>query len=149
MSIKAIINQEQIPLNKCKSTDPLMAAIEIMAKESANGLAVVDKGGKLVGIITGHDVVTALVSENFDMDRAQVHHYMSTHVVTCNRDTNLSSALMKMKHHNIQHLVIVDGSVLVAVLSMRDILNKMHQNDVMELSVLKDIAVAHKVAMVN
>ena len=149
MSIKAIIQQEQILLNKCHSTDPLMVAIKIMDSESVNGLAVVNKGGKLVGIITGHDIVKALAADGFEMGCAQVHQYMSTNVMTCNRDTSLSSALMKMKTHNIQHLVIVDDSELVAVLSMRDILNKIHKNDVMELSVLKDIAVARKVASIN
>jgi len=149
MSIKAIIKQEQIPLNKCNSADLLITAIKVMDKESVNGLAVVDKSDRLVGIITGHDIVKALATDDFEMSCAHVHQYMSTHVITCNRITSLSSALLKMKQHNIQHLVIVDSSELVAVLSMKDVLNKMHQNNILELSVLKDIVVAHKVAIVN
>jgi len=149
MSIKEIVKNEHIRINVCTSADPLIVAIRIMAKDSVNGVAVVDKARRLIGIITGHDIVKALAGEDFVMDNAQVFQYMSTRVVTCNCNDNLSSALLKMKKHDIQHLVILDDKELVAILSMKDVLGKMHQNDVMELSVLKDIAVAHKVAMVN
>jgi predicted transcriptional regulator len=149
MSIKAIIQKEQIQITKCCNANNLMAAIKIMDRECVNGLAVVDKIGKLVGIITGHDVVKALASDDFSMDEAYIYQYMSDKVITCSRDTSLSSALLKMKKHNIQHLVITDGDEYIAVLSMKDILDKMHKNDVMELAVLKDIAVAHKIAVVN
>jgi len=149
MSIKAIIKTKHMRINVCTSADPLMVAIKIMDKDSVNGIAVVDKARRLIGIITGHDIVKALAGEGFAMDNAQVFQYMSTRVVTCNYNDNLSSALLKMKKHDIQHLVILDDNALVAVLSMKDVLGKMHQNDVLELSVLKDIAVAHKVAVVN
>jgi hypothetical protein len=45
---------------------------------------------------------------------------MTTELVTCSPDTDLSEATRTMADHEIRHLPVVDGDKLVGIISMRD-----------------------------
>lgn len=122
----------------------LLDAARLMVSRNANALAVLAPDGKLAGILTDHDVMRALVSGDGDIEGQQVGAWMTHNVVTCAADARLDEALGKMGRHRIRHLVVVADGRPVGVLGIRALLAKIHQQDELEINVLRDVAVASR-----
>ncbi len=70
--------------------------------------------------------------------------WMSSNVITCSLDTKMSKALNMMASRRIRHLVVVDGNRPLTVISSKELLTSVHENDELEIRVLQDLArVAH------
>ena len=72
------------------------------------------------GIITERDVLRC-VGEDGNIDRALVGEYVAINVVYATADWPLERAAEQMTAGGFRHLIVLDGSEAVGVLSMRDI----------------------------
>lgn len=144
MSVNAIIGKADAELITCKSDDLLKDVVGLMVGHNENAVAVVadDKKEHLVGILTDHDVMLALNQEGLEFKSALVGDWMSRKVVTCSADAKFTTALKLMGQHGIRHIVVVEGHRPLAVLGIRAVLSTVHEHDEMEISVLRDMAVA-------
>lgn len=73
---------------------------------------------------------------------------MSPNVVTCSTDIKFVEALKIMGMHRIRHLVVVEDERPVAILPIREVLSQIHQDDKLEINVLRDMAIALRAALV-
>lgn len=140
MSVRSIIkgHEARKPPFCSPDTSVFGAAVEI-ADLGVNALAVVE-GGKLAGIITDHDIIRALADIGSDLEEVSVREWMTPNVKTCAPDDKLSHALNTMGRYRIRHLVVLEDDRPVAVVSAKDVLTRIHENDELELRVLQDLA---------
>jgi CBS domain-containing protein len=78
--------------------------------------------GHLVGIITERDL-TAAVADGADPAATQVADYMTPAPAVLGPDSEFAEAAKAMLELGVRHLPVVDKGHLVAVLSMRDVLD--------------------------
>ena len=102
------------------ATDTLRAAAALMWREQTGSLVVLE-GDALVGIITERDILKA-TAQDVDVDALTVGEVMTQDVVTTTADLSLHDAARVMAQHWIRHLPVVDGDVVVGMLSQRDII---------------------------
>jgi CBS domain-containing protein len=114
------------------------AAVEI-AEIDVNALAVVDDG-TLVGIITDHDIIRCLADTATEFSSQKVADWMSGKVITCSPDTKMTAALNLMASRRIRHLVVAEETKPLTVISSKELLTSVHQNDELEIRVLQDLA---------
>ena len=76
---------------------------------------------RLIGIVTERDL-TAALAEGADPATTRVAEYMTEQPVTVAPDDDLEVAARRMAELGVRHLPVVDGTRLVGVLSMRDLL---------------------------
>ena len=148
MSINTLIEAQKTHLTDCLPDDYIDEAIAKMVDAGRNAVAVIDDDLNLVGILTDHDIIRALHHANIKsqtVDKQHVSSWMTTQVITCNIDTPLSQALNLMAKHKIHHLIAMDGKRPAAVVSIRDILGKIHNDDALQINVLRDMALASRV----
>lgn len=120
-------------------------AVEI-AEIDVNALAVVSDG-MLVGIITDHDIIRCLPDTGSEFSAQKVSDWMSKEVITCTLDTKMSKALNIMAGRSIRHLVVVDGDKPLTVISSKELLTSVHENDELEIRILQNLArVTHATA---
>lgn len=100
--------------------DTLRDAAALMWREQTGSLVVMD-GDVLVGIITERDILRATALDA-DVDALTVGEVMTTEVVTTTAEVSLHDAARVMAQHWIRHLPVVDGSLVVGMLSQRDIM---------------------------
>lgn len=143
MTVEALMNG---PVQVCRPSAPLTEAIKIMVENGLNAVAAADDHGALVGILTDHDIMRALHAGGGQLGGASISDWMTRDVVTCRRETKLADALRTMARHGIRHLVVTDRKKPLAVIGIRKILTKMHEDDELEISVLRDLANA---ALIN
>jgi CBS domain-containing protein len=106
-------------------TDYVTAAPEDTLGETAQkmvdlktGSAVVQDFGRLIGILTERDMLSAMAGRVHTSD-ARVREWMTADPLTATPDTPADEAAQTMLEHGFRHLPVVDGGAVVGIVSLR------------------------------
>jgi CBS domain-containing protein len=102
------------------TSDPVVNAARMMREDHVGSLPVVDNG-QLVGMITDRDIAIRVVAEGAEAETTQVGSVYTPEPVTIAPDADIDEALRLMARHQIRRLPVVEGSVLVGILTQADI----------------------------
>ena len=98
----------------------LRQAAKQMADRQVGAAIVVDPDEAGPGIITERDILDA-IGAGQDPDTEQVCDHLTSDLVFASPEWSLEQAATEMVRRRFRHLIVVDGSEIVGVLSMRDI----------------------------
>ena len=105
---------------------PLGEAAELLTRHKVSGLPVVDVDGRLVGLISEADFVSALDVRHPVRRKPMgtvVDDLMTDHPVTIAEDDTLETAIERMENKRVKRLVVVDGEARVrGIIARRDVL---------------------------
>jgi len=121
------------------STDTIQNAAALMLSHNVGCLIVNNDKGELVGVVSERDVAHR-VAHRLDTGQTSVGQIMTDHVISCAPGTPTHEARRIMAAHRVRHLPIVEGGVVVGILSVRD---------VMAQQLLEDRAAAEQVAVLS
>ena len=99
---------------------PIAAAARAMARHGVGALAVVEHG-RLIGVLSERDIVWRAVAENLPLDTTEVRQIMTPDPVTISIDDAISDSLAAQLGRGFRHLPVMDGDMVVGLLSYRDI----------------------------
>ncbi|TMK44475.1 MAG: CBS domain-containing protein [Actinobacteria bacterium] len=115
-------------LNEIMTAEVYSTTGDVSVAEVANsmvkgrfGSAVVMEGSMLVGIFTERDVLRAAAS-GADLTSSPVSEWMTRDPVTAAPDMDADDAAEIMMGQGFRHLPVVDGTTLLGIVSLRDIL---------------------------
>ncbi|OQX52369.1 MAG: IMP dehydrogenase [Candidatus Cloacimonas sp. 4484_209] len=111
---ESIMIKEPITLNP---EDKLKDALQLMGEYGISGLPVIDKRGKLLGILSTRDII-------FEPDNSKKIKFLMTkeHLVTAPVGTSIEKAKRIFKKYKIEKLPIVDNKgYLKGLITMKDI----------------------------
>lgn len=101
-------------------THTLRQAARLMAERKVGAAVVLDPEADGPGILTERDVLEA-VAQGQDVEVEVCADHLTPDAVTAMPDWDLGRAATAMVHGGFRHLVIMEGSEVVGVLSVRDI----------------------------
>jgi CBS domain-containing protein len=105
-----------------KIGDSVVDAAKLMKGEET-GIAPIVEDGRLIGVVTDHDIALRVVAEARDPLATRVEDVASRDLVTIDPDQDLDDALAVMAHHNGKHLpVIEEDGTLVGMIARADVL---------------------------
>jgi len=113
---------------------PIMEAADLMKREGIRRLPVVDKKGRLVGIVTQGDIQEASPSDatslsiwelNYLLARITLEEIMTREVVTISPDTPVEEAAVLMREKKVSGLPVVEDNKLVGIITESDIFEVM------------------------
>jgi len=105
-----------------KIGDSVVDAAKLMKGEET-GIAPIVEDGRLIGVVTDHDIALRVVAEARDPLATRVEDVASRDLVTIDPDQDLDDALAVMAHHNVKHLpVIEEDGTLVGMIARADVL---------------------------
>ena len=140
MTIATLVDQQKLKKPPfCTSTTSVFDAAVEIAEIDVNALAVVDDG-VLVGIITDHDIIRCLADSGPEFSAQAVQDWMTEKPVTCTAETKLTKALKLMAGRGIRHLPVLENGQPKTVISSKELLTRIHENDALEIGVLRDLA---------
>ena len=102
--------------------DSVFEAIKILAERGVGALMVMDKG-KLVGILSERDYTRKIALLGKNSKETKVRDIMTANVLVVTPQTRTRQCMAIMSEKNIRHLPVVDGSTVVGMLSIRDLMN--------------------------
>jgi CBS domain-containing protein len=105
----------------CRPEDNLAEAVSQLWRANCGALPVVDRSGRLAGILTDRDICIALGTRNARASEVPVGSVMRTSVETCSAEDDVLSALATMGNRRVRRLPVIDGEHrLLGILSLSD-----------------------------
>jgi citrate synthase len=108
------------PAVTCESDATLSAAAATMA-DAGIGSVIVTGDGKIDGILTERDLLRAAASR-VDLDTEPVTLWMTARPDVLGADEEVGAAWSSLTSHHYRHLPVVEGSTLIGIVSIRDLL---------------------------
>lgn len=109
--------------------EPAHAAEQLMAERRVSGLPVVDRAGKLVGVVSQTDIVRAHAAGQSlsAWPGLAVRHLMTAPALTVRIDESLLEAARRMEERHVHRLVVVaaDGETPIGVVSTLDLVGSL------------------------
>ena len=102
--------------------DSVFDAIKLLAEKSVGALIVMENG-KLVGILSERDYTRKIALLGKNSRESKVRDIMTSNVLVVTPETRTRQCMAIMAEKNIRHLPVVDGSTVVGMLSIRDLMN--------------------------
>jgi len=102
----------------------------IMRREKIHRLPVVDKSGKLIGIVTSSDLIHASAAPATSLDMYELHYLisklridsvMTKNPLTATEDYPIEEAARFMADNNISGLPVLRGDILVGIITESDL----------------------------
>jgi CBS domain-containing protein len=101
-------------------THTLREAARRMSEQRVGAVVVMDPDNDQPGILTERDVLDA-VGKGQDVDNEPVHAHLTGDIVVASPDWSLEKAAAAMLTGGFRHLVVCEGTEVVGMLSVRDI----------------------------
>ena len=103
--------------------EPGTSAVDAAKKmiQEEKGLLPVVEGSRPVAMVTDRDLVAHVVAEGRDPQSTTVDDIASRPVVTIGPDQDVSEARQLLAQHQLDRVVVVEGDLLVGILSEADI----------------------------
>ena len=98
----------------------LRDAARKMTEKNVGAAVVIDADLPGPAIITERDILRSN-GRGEDMDTELVRDHLSAHLIYAAADWPLEQAASKMTRGGFRHVIVVDGSTVIGILSMRDI----------------------------
>jgi CBS domain-containing protein len=105
------------------SIDPdntVYQALVLMANENIGAVLVIE-GKKLIGVLTERDYARKVILKDRASKETKVREIMSTELFIMAPDQRIEAALELMSIKNVRHLPVVDGDVVLGVISILDV----------------------------
>lgn len=96
-------------------------AVAMLKERGIGALVVVGGTGPLTGILSERDVVRAFAREGADALDLRVASLMSSEVTTCDESTSVNQLMTLMTDKRIRHVPVVQGGLLVGLISIGDV----------------------------
>jgi len=119
LSVKA----GDIMTKKVVSIDVSMTADEVarlIVEHKIESFPVTEKG-KLVGIVTGWDLLTKVVAEALSPGKVRVGEFMTRSPITCAPDYSVLQVTKLMAKHGIKHIPVVKDGKVVGIFTTHDV----------------------------
>jgi CBS domain-containing protein len=103
-------------------THTLREAARRMSERKVGAVVVMDPDNDQPGILTERDILDA-VGRGQDVDAEQVHAHLTGDIVVADPEWSLDQAAAAMLTGGFRHLVVCEGTEVVGMLSVRDIVS--------------------------
>ncbi|MGI8561497.1 MAG: CBS domain-containing protein [Luteimonas sp.] len=115
---------------------PVIEAIRLMAEKRIGALVVL-QGGALAGILSERDYARKIVLEGRSSKDTPVRDIMTADVVTIGLDDTVQGCMQMVTERRIRHLPVVDGSAVLGVVSIGDLVKAVIEDQQLELDQLQ------------
>lgn len=121
LTVQQVLNQKQTnEIWHIKPDNTVYEAIQMMATKKVGALLVM-KGVALKGIISERDYAREVILKGRSSTDTRVDDIMSSNVISVSSSESVEASLAVMTDNHIRHLPIIDGNMVIGVLSLGDL----------------------------
>jgi len=126
MNVKAILAAKKSggDIIGIEPTATLAAAAALLAKYRIGALVIRGAGGRLAGILSERDIVSALAAQGAAALELPVGQAMTRDVETCGEDDSCASIMERMTAGRFRHMPVLRGGKLVGLISIGDVVKQ-------------------------
>ena len=102
--------------------DTVFEALQLLAEYEVGALMVIDQG-RLVGVLSERDYTRKVALQGRNSKDTRVKDIMTREVLYVSPSTGTRKCMALMSEKKIRHLPVLDGSTVLGMISVRDILD--------------------------
>jgi len=137
MTIAAILKQKGPHV---VHVDPVTRVDDIallLSRRKIGAVLVLDSAGSLLGIVSERDIVQKIASDGAQALEMTAAQLMTQNITTATPATKVDQAMAMMTTGRFRHLPVVDGGVLVGIISIGDVVKRLIEDKSHEVDSLK------------
>lgn len=135
--ISSVLKKRQGQLWQVNPTDSVYHALEILARHEVGALLVMS-GDQLVGIVSERDYTRKIALQGKNSRQESVASIMTREVATVTPQTPTRACMSLMRERKIRHLPVVDGAKVLGMVSIRDLMDDIIEEDEQTISQLEN-----------
>jgi CBS domain-containing protein len=120
--VSVLLKAREGTLWHVRPDESVFSALELLARYEVGALMVME-GGRLVGVVSERDYTRKVALQGRNSKETRVADIMTRNVITVTPTTGTRICMSLMSEKKIRHLPVVDGSTVVGMISIRDILD--------------------------
>ncbi|HEX6156310.1 MAG TPA: CBS domain-containing protein, partial [Burkholderiales bacterium] len=120
MQVKEILRVKGNRLLSIEPAGRAVDAVSTMAKENLGSLVVLDQG-RMVGMLTFHELLRAIATRNGSLGEVKVSEIMVRNPVTAAPDMAVNDLRRTMIDSGARYLPVLQDGKLIGVISFRDV----------------------------
>ena len=120
MQVSDILRVKGNTLYTAHPEQALMDAVSFMADKDLGSLVVMDKG-KVAGMLTFREVILKIVGNGGQVGASTVRDAMDALPLTCTPATDIDEVRRMMLERHCRYMPVVDGTLLMGVISFYDV----------------------------
>jgi CBS domain-containing protein len=124
MKVHNLLEMKGSTVHRIKEHDPVLTALELLARHDIGALLVFDKKDKVVGIFSERDYARQVLLEGKSSKKTKVKDMMTTTIYFVKPENNLWDCLDIMTKKRTRHLPVIENKELVGIVSIGDIVNR-------------------------
>jgi CBS domain-containing protein len=136
MQVKEILRVKGNRLLSIEPAGRVSDAVATMAKENLGSLVVMDHG-RMVGMLTFHEILRALASRGGTLGEVKVSDIMVRNPVTATPDMEVNDLRRTMIESGARYLPVMQDGKLLGVISFRDVAKAVLEEQDFENKMLK------------
>ena len=136
MQVKEILRVKGNRLLSIEPSGRAVDAVSTMAKENLGSLVVLDQG-RMVGMLTFHELLRAIASRNGSLGEVKVSEIMVRNPVTATPEMAVNDLRRTMIDSGARYLPVLQDGKLIGVISFRDVAKAVLEEQDFENKMLK------------
>jgi len=136
MQVKEILRVKGSRLLSIEPGGRAVDAVSTMAKENLGSLVVLDQG-RMVGMLTFHELLRAIASRNGSLGEVKVSEIMVRNPVTATPEMAVNDLRRTMIDSGARYLPVLQDGKLIGVISFRDVAKAVLEEQDFENKMLK------------
>jgi CBS domain-containing protein len=136
MQVKEILRVKGSRLLSIEASGRAADAVATMAKENLGSLVVIEQG-RMVGMLTFHELLRAVASRNGTLGELKVGDIMVRNPVTATPDMEVNDLRRTMIDSGARYLPVLQDGRLLGVISFRDVAKAVLEEQDFENKMLK------------
>jgi CBS domain-containing protein len=143
-SVSDLLNHKGRTVISILPSETLENAARLLTEKRVGAAVVLDRRGKLVGILSERDVVRAIADHGNAALAMRVEDMMTKEVRTCLPSEPVKDLMKMMTLRRHRHVPVVDGTGdLVGVVSIGDAVKARLDEQASEVALLRDLNLSH------
>jgi signal-transduction protein with cAMP-binding, CBS, and nucleotidyltransferase domain len=144
MTVAQILKNKRPGIKTISPDETALVCAGQLQAEGIGAMIVSADGSSLDGIISERDLAYGLAAHGESLPRLRVSDLMTKSVVVCAPGDHIAEIAKVMTRRRIRHLPVKQGSQLVGMISIGDVLNYRLIEMELESNVLRDMAIARR-----
>jgi CBS domain-containing protein len=124
-------------------TAPPIEAAALMQREKVGAVLIREDGGRILGILSERDLTLAIATHGPELFNRSVEELMSINVPTARPGDPVRDLMRIMTERRARHVPVAEGTTVLGVVSIGDVLKSRLAEKALENAVLHDLAGAH------